>query len=1828
MKTNSRKSIGLRATLVAFIATAIAFFAYAATINDLVPISSDFSWFAQNGVKISDSNFIDKENHFFLTGGNLDVKNDKGSDENRHYYSGNLGGRIVDFEIAKGKKADIIIYAANGISQDRIIRLRQNGEDVQSPIIATVIEKTVWTLTYTNIPAGKYQLVGDANAQLCGIEVKVSEAEKPAASLVAVTEDYQWRVKEGDILQPMCNNLVNEAQNTYYTFYTGGESVNATLLESNCPVIDNQPSWGYALAGNAVGFFIGKGKGTLTIYTGGNSWSVVLKKGGTLDGAEDISMTNTTSSGTVDGRWCITKTYTYKFDNSESVGYWIVENGGVLAGFDVKFDEEFKLEAPNLATITDDFSWICSDGGLKAGNNTPVTVDGEQKYYIYYNSTDGTNAGETTKPDTYLYGGGSLAYILDGKRLGFKVGADDYVIDFYTSADATVSLYAGDEPTTTTGDGIKSDRPVNITGASGKITRFMVREDKETTLWVEISGGALAGFDVMTNTSSVSEINGAVNPLPVGTGTWTPTSTELPYASGYGTLSTFKTGKGQETYFYHLGQTVALQSEHYNCVPLGDYGYKLVNAIGFRLDGARNSSVKIYAKGSGTYKVVKGNPLDADAAVAAPAVSVDGSPLTFELTTKEPETLWVVGDKTVYIEKIEYEVKKECVGPLTTIKDYYLWRAGDETVDYNKYFADNYLRHNNTSGNTDQLIPDSNHPTRVLGVETPTVVLTNDNEITLRLGVGTKGKVNVYYIGENTDLQMKYGGSEDTKQTSSLNTAVASNDAATAIQGTTVKTYSFDLSNDSGDRIVRIWNGNGNSVRIAAIEVIMEHDLTGNGQKNIDWYVCGDSKMIVGSERVDGNTEYAEYYVSKGRKPRVSFYMPSLTKLINITAKGCRNDEKGAEIDARAYKVTVTNGGSATRLAIKDKLVFDKKGEISSDNKDSLWVWMTRDWQVNPKSDNTQTFKIEATDVDENGNTRTWNVNLKFHYIDCPTISVSPEDPSNQATASVTMTKAKGHSSEPLYYTLDSTDPANKANTYEVPAGECEEYYSTKEYGSAFDVNVNCIALAAQFIKTDRAFYTDGPGSPTSNVFRLMSEQKYIVLQDRADIIYVKDPKKNTPFSKTAGDIDVLKVSGQPVMRFMYGAGTGTWDGAVKFFRIIDNEDRFRLGAVNWDGSKDAQDGGYDTYMDPYQYTLAGSDPKMIAKGTEINGSKLENDVTFNANPDTEMNGGIGGADTEEGGMFLQPVAGDFFRLEPEYDGIATVWVRQNGMVDYGNMYDGEITRRPVYVVDEDGVIQKGSTIKPTALHHLSINGVYASASGRNELRASFANTWKYATTYDEGWEILHHRIKRADGYFPMNYDVMQIWFGDILKFTTATGPDNYQHGAKKVPDAAPIAIDRANSVNLNRYSRIGTQILYRDDWMKNEEMKLKDKYPNATANQFAKYGYEIPNFGYVKYFIPVKAGKSYYIGGRGTKNGFAAMQFEPMPPNYNNKDYQREDNPNIVDGGGVNRATLDWTVTEPKDKKVYSAEDAVAAYNGLTTMTISDDMLRVDGNEGTYQEWWNWKDNTALFPSGDNMLQGATINVDLVREFEAGKWYPIVLPFSVSESRMREMFGANVKVLYLDPEKNSYSDDATRDFNSVYRPAIKDTELKFTYHYYQMLYANTPAFICPSEITTDSNLKETRNGRSVYHFRRVCFRGGDIKTYDIGGGYEVTGSYKPTTAADNGEMYYISNEDGKVVMYHSRNGIPMKGTRCWIRPKKGASHAPIMTMGFGSYDPDGFDDSGTTGVTDVISDDAPAAMYDNDNVYDIMGRIVAKGSTAGLPKGVYIFKGKKVYVK
>lgn len=243
---------------------------------------------------------------------------------------------------------------------------------------------------------------------------------------------------------------------------------------------------------------------------------------------------------------------------------------------------------------------------------------------------------------------------------------------------------------------------------------------------------------------------------------------------------------------------------------------------------------------------------------------------------------------------------------------------------------------------------------------------------------------------------------------------------------------------------------------------------------------------------------------------------------------------------------------------------------------------------------------------------------------------------------------------------------------------------------------------------------------------------------------------------------------------------------------------------------------------------------------------------------------------------------------------------------------------------------------------------------------------------------------------------------------------------------------------------------------------------------------------------------------------------------------------------------------------------------------------VTLDGND----------DNTTTI---NGLTEGNQYNVTLNnRTFRSGRWYSVVLPFSVSQKQMKDVFGNDVKVLH-------YSD-------------VEGTDLNLFEHFYQMIVGGTPVLVKPSqEVTNPVFNNVTLTSKTVV----------DIVNSD----YKCTGSW------DNEDFpaysYFIDAKTNSFYLYDptkvETTKAPHAGAfRAWIiSTLSNPAAAAQLTMHINGIEEQGE----TTAIWNAISgnDDAEVASK---GIYSLSGQKMNATDTHSLPKGIYIVNGKKFIVK
>ena len=215
-------------------------------------------------------------------------------------------------------------------------------------------------------------------------------------------------------------------------------------------------------------------------------------------------------------------------------------------------------------------------------------------------------------------------------------------------------------------------------------------------------------------------------------------------------------------------------------------------------------------------------------------------------------------------------------------------------------------------------------------------------------------------------------------------------------------------------------------------------------------------------------------------------------------------------------------------------------------------------------------------------------------------------------------------------------------------------------------------------------------------------------------------------------------------------------------------------------------------------------------------------------------------------------------------------------------------------------------------------------------------------------------------------------------------------------------------------------------------------------------------------------------------------------------------------------------------------------------------------------------------------------------RTFRSGRWYSVVLPFSVSQKQMKSVFGDGVKVLH-------YSD-------------VTGTDLNLFEHFYQMIVGGTPVLVKPSQEVTNPVFKNvTLTSQKVV----------DIVNSD----YKCTGSWKNVDFPEY--SYFIDAKTNSFYLYDPKKvttgTTPHAGAfRSWIiSNSNNPAAAAQLTMHINGIEEQGE----TTAIWNAISgnDDAEVATK---GIYSLSGQKMNAADTSSLPKGIYIVNGKKFIVK
>lgn len=216
-------------------------------------------------------------------------------------------------------------------------------------------------------------------------------------------------------------------------------------------------------------------------------------------------------------------------------------------------------------------------------------------------------------------------------------------------------------------------------------------------------------------------------------------------------------------------------------------------------------------------------------------------------------------------------------------------------------------------------------------------------------------------------------------------------------------------------------------------------------------------------------------------------------------------------------------------------------------------------------------------------------------------------------------------------------------------------------------------------------------------------------------------------------------------------------------------------------------------------------------------------------------------------------------------------------------------------------------------------------------------------------------------------------------------------------------------------------------------------------------------------------------------------------------------------------------------------------------------------------------------------------------RTFHQGKWYTMVLPFSVSQKQMQDVFGKDVKILHYDN--------------------VEGTNLNLFEHFYQMVVGGTPVLVKPSKDVVNPSFKNVTLTSKVVV---------DIEN----SGYMCTGSYDDMDFPEY--SYFIDARTNTFYQYDptqkkENTVVPHAGAfRAWFIADGDPSAASQLTMHINGVE----DSSETTAIWNALSTDDNRTEMGSKDIYSLSGQKMNVSDMRSLPKGIYIVNGKKYIVK
>ena len=354
-------------------------------------------------------------------------------------------------------------------------------------------------------------------------------------------------------------------------------------------------------------------------------------------------------------------------------------------------------------------------------------------------------------------------------------------------------------------------------------------------------------------------------------------------------------------------------------------------------------------------------------------------------------------------------------------------------------------------------------------------------------------------------------------------------------------------------------------------------------------------------------------------------------------------------------------------------------------------------------------------------------------------------------------------------------------------------------------------------------------------------------------------------------------------------------------------------------GGSTANDTQFNKYIDGYTWS-------NVAKQNPT-------DENFSGDYKNYLTGTTHIGKTHYKNTFSLPAHGAYWRFEPRTNGTVFVYLVQNGVCSYtGNSsslvntdkhYFG-LDWKPLYIVDESGAnVQANMEMSNTKIKEFFSD---ADAYTLGVIRCDKTDGDVWAANPNDGFGKGSRKEE-----------------ADLNKFSFSW---EYTDKNSK-PAGFNVDYKDIDNGNANREA-LKTKILDAWDNIGDTEDIIQDDL---------SHGYTLLSKAYVRYAIPVKAGKSYWVFQNGSKPNFCGFAFIPN------------------DFDGTQESVLEKATNTP--------------------LVISDDPA-----------------NDKLSTADANTIYDVTYQD---RTFKNRQWLSLCLPFSVSEYEFHRVFGADAKIVTFD---------------------------------------------------------------------------------------------------------------------------------------------------------------------------------------------------------------------